>query len=50
MKPKTMRTILNRLHEMEARLQEQERKETWLLAAILTSVFLNVIALYRLLQ
>lgn len=50
MKPKTMRAILNRLHQLEERIQEQERRETWLLAGILTSVFLNMIALYRLLQ
>jgi hypothetical protein len=35
---------------MEERLQEQERRESWLLAGILASVFLNIITVYRMLQ
>lgn len=50
MNPKTLRTILIRIQEIEQSLLEQQRREAWLLGGILASVFLNILAVYRMLQ
>lgn len=50
MKPKTMRSILNKLETTEARIAELEHKSIVLLIAVILSLFINVAVIYRLLS